>query len=75
MKNEGKNNIPACIRLTLSMMLIPAYTGNPNKEMGMQPNYMLNILAKKNFTQNEMTSPERHANIRPALWRRQIYMT
>jgi hypothetical protein len=47
-----KITFPACICLTLSMMVISAYTGNPNKEMGMQPSYMLNILAKKNFTQN-----------------------
>ena len=57
------------------MMVIPAYTGNPNKEMGMQPSYMLNILAKKNFTQNEMTSPERHAIFVPLYGDAQIYMT
>ena len=64
------------LALTLSSLVIPVYAGSPNKDMKMPPSYVLNILAKKQFTENEMTSsPDRHTIFVPLYGDAQIYIT
>jgi hypothetical protein len=62
--------------LLLSSLAYPVLAKNPNKDMGMPPSYVLNILAKKNFTTNDMTtSPDRHTIFVPLDGEAKIFIT
>jgi len=71
-----KNTHLLVFALILSTIAIPVYASSPNKDVGMPPSYVLNILAKKNFTENEMTtSPDRHTIFVPLYGDAKIYVT
>jgi hypothetical protein len=62
--------------LLATTIIIPINAGNPNKEMGMPPTYVLNILGKDHFTQNDMQdSPDRHTIFVPLNGDAKIYVT